>query len=268
MVQFVPISRERHRGKKWRRPDGYGFAAGNVLVPIGGAEVFRAALAMPIAFVEQSGGYQLMAMLSFTPGRNMFVGPDGRWLGSYIPAWYRSYPFRLLAREGTDEPVLCIDEDNKLVVEGADAGEEFFDADGNPSQSLKPVLGLLRDIEHDRKKTQLAVSALSEAQTIQPWSIKLKTAQAEQAISGLNRIDEARLNALEDDIFLKLRKASALPVAYGQMLSIGQIGLFEYLAKFHTKLVEAQSTRSAISKLPESIDSLFGMTEDDTVQFR
>lgn len=268
MVQFVAVSRERHATRKWRRPVNYDFAANNVLVPIGGAELFRAALGMPIAFAEQSGGYQLMAMLSFTPGRNMFVGPDGRWLGSYIPAWYRSYPFRLLAREGSDEPVLCIDEDSKLVVEGAGAGEDFFDADGNPSQSLKPVLGLLKEIERDRKKTQLAVSALSEAQTIQPWSIKLKTAQAEQAISGLNRIDEVRLNALEDDIFLKLRKASALPIAYGQMLSMGQIGLFEFLAKFHTKMTEAQSTRSALSKLPESIDSLFGITEDDTVQFR
>ena len=42
----------------------------------------------------------------------------------------------------------------------------------------------------------------------------------------------------------------------------------EYLAKLQSKLTQTQATRTAIANLPESIDSLFGMAEDDTVQFR
>src|ERR1700734_2120149 len=131
MSKFVAISRERHAGKRWRRTEGYPFAAADTVVPVVGAELFRVVLAMPVAFVEQSGRYELMAVLSFTRGRNMFVGPDGRWLGSYVPAWYRSYPFRLLQREGADESVLCIDEDGKLIVEGAEPGEDFFAPDAS-----------------------------------------------------------------------------------------------------------------------------------------
>ncbi|MGD1213214.1 MAG: SapC family protein [Candidatus Acidiferrales bacterium] len=70
----------------------------------------------------------------------MFVGPDGRWLGSYVPAWYRGYPFRLLQQEGADEMVLCIDESGKLIVDSKDPGEEFFAADGSPSPAVKPIL--------------------------------------------------------------------------------------------------------------------------------
>jgi hypothetical protein len=208
-----------------------------------------------------------MAMVSHTPGRNMFVGPDGRWLGSYVRAWYRSYPFRLLAREGADGSVLCIDEDSKLV-DGASAGEDFFDADGKASAAVKPIVDMLNELEHSRKVTQLAVSALSEAGIIQSWPITLKTPQAEQAIGGLHRIDEQALNALGDEAFIKLRKASALPVAYSQMLSVGQLGVFEHLARLHTQLAQTQLARTAVARLPESIDSLFGMVEDDTVQFR
>ena len=263
MPQFATVSRERHAAKRWRRADGYGFAAGDTVVPVVGAELARLVLAMPIAFVEQAGRYQLVAVLSLTPERNMFVGPHGRWLGSYIPAWYRSYPFRLLMREGADGPVLGVDEDSKLVVDGAAAGEEFFDADGNPSKALKPAVDLLMEVERSRKGTQLAVSALAEAGVIQPWPIRLKTAQAERTIGGFYRIDEAALNALGDDAFVKLRQTSALPVAYAQMLSRGQLGVFEHLDKLQTQLAQP-----IIAKLPESIDSLFGKGDDDTVQFR
>jgi len=263
MPQFAAVSRERHATKRWRRPEGCGFAAGDALVPVVGAELARLVLAMPIAFVEQAGRYQLMAVLSLTPGRNMFVGPDGRWLGSYIPAWYRSYPFRLLVREGTDEPVLGVDEDSKLVVDGTAAGEAFFDADGNPSKAMKPIVDLLIQLERSRKGTQLAVSALAEVGIVQPWPITLKTAQAERTIGGLYRIDEAAFDALGDDVFIKLRKTSALPIAYAQMLSRVQLGVFEHLAKLHTQLAQP-----AIARLPESIDSLFGMGKNDTVQFK
>jgi hypothetical protein len=262
MAQLVPVGRERHAGRRWRRPENYGFAAGDALVPVVGAELSRSALAMPVAFVEQSGGYQLMAVLSLKPGRNMFVGADGRWLGGYAPAFLQSHPFRLLQREGTEESVLCVDEDGELIVDGASPGEAFFDVDGHASQALKPILDFLTRAERSRKATQIAISALAEAGIIRPWPIQLKTAEAEQTVSGLHRIDEAALNALADDAFLKLRKASALPVAYAQMLSIGQLGVFEQLAKFH-----AHSARTAVAMQSKSIEDLLQVPPDDTIHF-
>ncbi len=53
-----------------------------------------------------------------------------------------------------------------------------------------------------------------------------------------------------------------------QLLSKGQLVTLEYLAKLQAQLAQSQLARTAIANLPESIDSLFGMAEDDTVQFR
>ena len=117
-------------------------------------------------------------------------------------------------------------------------------------------------MERSRRATDLAVSALAEAGVIRPWQIKLKTEQGEQAISGLHHIDEAALSALADDVFLKLRKASALPLAYAQMLSVGQLGIFEHLAR-----LQNQPASPPVATLPETIDSLFEMPADDVIRF-
>jgi len=265
--QFVGISREHHAGKKWQRSTGYGFASTSMLAPVVGVEIARAALAMPLAFFLEADRFVFAAVLSLVPGHNMMVAPDGRWLGGYIPACFRAYPFALLPQPGTDQTVLCIDAASGLLVEANSAGENFFDQDGNVTPDLKQTFDFLKGWERSRKATDVAVSALAESGVIQAWPITLKTGEADQTIAGLHRIDEAALNALSDDAHLKLRKASALPIAYAQMLSMGQLGIFEQLARLQAQL-RAQQTSSLVAALPENIDSLFEMPGDDIVRFR
>lgn len=261
MTGLVPITRERHGGKKWRRFSDYGFAANQAMAPLAGAELGQAALSMPLAFVERAGRFVLVAVLSLTPDRNMFVAPDGGWLGAYVPAWFRAHPFHLLLQQGTGAVVLCMDEANGLAVEGDFEGEDFFAEGEDLSPALRAVFDFLAQVERGRKAIDLAVSALREAGVIRPWPIKVRTEQGEQAVGGLNRIDEAALNAVEDEVLLRLRTSGALPVAYAQMLSAGQLGVFERLAKLH------HLAAPPAAALPESIDSLFGMLGGDMVRF-
>ncbi len=263
MPQFTAISRDSHAGKKWQRFKNYGFASTSALAPVVGMEIARAALAMPLAFFQEARRFVLVAVLSLTPNRNMLVAPDGRWLGGYVPAFLRSYPFALLPQQGTDQTVLCIDTDSGLVVDGNADGEDFVGPDGNISPALKKALDFLNELERSRRTTDVAVAALAAAGVIQPWPITLKAEQGDRAITGLHRVDEVALNALADDVFLKLRKASALPIAYAQMLSMGQLGMFEHLAK-----LQAQLRPPPASALPESLESLFEMPGGDTIQFR
>ena len=194
MPQFAAISRERHANKKWLRFSNFGFAAGEVIAPIVGAELARAAHALPCAFLQQSGRYTLVAVLSIIAGRNMFVAPDGRWLGPYVPAVFRLYPFRVLPTDKGDSVVLCVDEESKLVVDASSPGEEFFDAQGSLAPVLKPAFEAGMALERSRKSTERAVEALAQAGVIRPWEIKVKTAEGERPIDGLHRVDEAALH--------------------------------------------------------------------------
>lgn len=85
------------------------------------------------------------------------VAPDGRWLGGYVPAYFRSYPFRLLRQQNTDQTVLCVDTDSGLVVEGDVAGEDFIGPDGNISPALKQVVDFLDETERSRRTTDASM---------------------------------------------------------------------------------------------------------------
>jgi hypothetical protein len=258
MQNLTPVTHERHAGRKWPRFRDFGFASQMTTLPVTGLELVQAAMAMPLAFVETSGHYSLVAVLSLMPDRNMLVGPDRRWLGAHVPMLLRAYPFRMVERSEANSVVLCIDEAGGLLPVGSSAGEDFFDKDGNLSPALKAMGEYLAQVEANLLATDKAVAALAEAGVIVPWPINVKTEQGEQPFEGLHAINEVAFNALDDDAYLKLRKASAMPIAYAQMFSRGAVTIFEHLAA-----IQAQSP-----PLPDSVQKMFTRGSDETIRFR
>ena len=262
MTNIVVVTPERHASKRWRPPQNCAFAATYAVAPLVGLEVARVAVAMPVVFIEQSGRYVLGALMSPISGRNLFVGPAGQWLGSYMPAALRSYPFSLARVEGSDKAVLCIDEDSGWVVEGDTDPDatKFFEQDGVPSTALKAILDFLGQIEHNRTATDLALAALAEVGVIQPWQLTVEQENKQTSMKGLYRIDESALNALDDERFLKLRKASALALAHAQLMSMQTVGVFRQL------LVLQRQLAPQAQPLP-SVSSLFPLDEGGTIKF-
>jgi len=82
MTKLAAVSREKHGGKYWQRFSCISFAADTSLVPLAARELPEAALNMPVVFAPEKGGYSLTALLSFVPGKNVFVSPEGKWLAS------------------------------------------------------------------------------------------------------------------------------------------------------------------------------------------
>lgn len=232
MAKFVPLSRQKHGDKTWKRPDTHRFAAQEALVPLVGREVATAAVNMPMGFTKEGEGYQLVALLSFVPGSNLFVNDEGKWVGTYIPAAFRSYPFRLLRVEGQDNMVLCIDEESEFIKDGP--GEEiFFDAGDRPSKSVTQTGEFLKQLERSRQATAFAVSALAEAGLVVPWSINVKAGDKKKPVKGIYRIDEKALNGLNTEQFEKLRKVGAVSLAYAQLISMSRLEVLQSLAEFH-----------------------------------
>ena len=236
MSNFQAISLERHAQQRWKRYTSYNFAAADSVVPLVATELPRASMALPIAFTLQGDNYMPAAVLGLQPGNNVFVSPDWRWLGSYIPAAFRSYPFRLAKRDDGQQ-VLCIDEDSGLLTEST-SGEAFFDSEGKPIQSILDILGFLTQIEQNRIITTAACSVLQKHNLIHPWPITVKSDTGEQQIAGLFKIDEAALNQLSAEALLEVRNAGALPIAYCQLLSMQHLPLLG-------QLTEAQAKASA-----------------------
>lgn len=263
MPKYSAVSREFHADQTWQHPRNYSFAAKEPLAPLVLAEVGQAAVAMPVAFVENAGQYQLVGVLSYAPGQNMFVTRAGQWLGNYVPVCFRVYPFRFIKPEAGKDAILCIDDESGLVTPASYGGEAFFDADGNPGTTLKGIIELLQHAESSRQVTGAAIEALAAAGLISEWPITVSGPEGPKKLGGLFRIDEAALNRLSDEAFVAFRKNQALPLAYAQLMSMTQVRQFTELQKQQ----QASPPAAALGGL-DTIDKLLELPGGDTIRFK
>lgn len=262
MVKMVPIDPKWHAGKALRQAAGYGFVSTQALAPLTAAEFPAAASSMPIAFLQNTPGhYNAVVVMSPIQGRNFFVSPTGQWLGNYVPTALRSYPFRLGTAEGSSTVRLWIDEDAGAVVDAEESPTtRFFQEDGSPSPAVKGTLEFLQKIEEDRAVTAIGVAALSEAGVIRPWPLTVTIGKQQVTATGLHGINEAALNALDEHTFIKLRKTSALGLAYAQLVSVHTVGLFSSLDTIQHQMAQRAKP------LPET-SKLFSDDDDGTIKF-
>jgi hypothetical protein len=206
------------------------------VAPLVMQELPKAVMSLPIGFIAQPQGYGLVAVQSLNPGRNLYVNADGRWLGGYVPAAYRGYPFAL-ANTPDGQQVLCIDEDSALLLDAAqpEQGEPLFGEDDQPAEPVRKVLDFLQQVAANRARTATLCAHLADQGLIQPWPLTVKTADGERPVEGLHRIDETALNALAPDPFEALRQAGALPLIDCHLLSMQHVALLGTLAKHHAQ---------------------------------
>lgn len=254
MAKFVPLHRQLHAGRSWNRPKNHGYAAAHALARIVAAEISHAATNMPLVFVKEGAGFELAALLSWKAGTNLFVGPDGRWLpDGYVPAVLRTYPFQLLRDAPEGRMALGFDEQSGLVVEGG--GEApLLQEDGGLSPSVTEILGILEAQEKSRRATATAIAALAAVDVIVPWELKIPIGATTKTIGGLFKIDEKRLQGLDDDGFLQLRRTGSLAVAYAQLISMVRVDLLARLAERQASAPSAPGRGSLADMLLQGAD--------------
>jgi hypothetical protein len=220
---FQPVSSARHSSSYWQPSASFAWTSREAVVGLVGPEMARAALHMPVAFVQYQDQYLLAAILGLETGTNLFVGEDGRWTGAYVPALLRGRPFTLLP--STDgKKVLCVDEAAGRVGSTAEPGSQpFFAEEGKLAAPVQQLLDFLSVIESARQPTVDACAALHAKGLLVPWSIEIKTDTGPRMLEGLYRVDEAAMNALSDEAYLELRRAGAIAVAYAQLMSMPQL---------------------------------------------
>lgn len=232
MSNIQAITRERHASQRWKRNPNYNFAASDALSFLVVQELPKAMQHLPIAFLATGGTFTPVALQGLKPGKNLFVNQNGQWVAGYIPAAYRSYPF-VLANTEDGKQVLCFNEDSGLL--SSTEGENFFSEGDQPSKAVGEVFAFLNQITVNRQSTQGICALLQKHSLIQPWPIKLQSADGEQAVEGLFRIDEAAMNQLPAEAFMELRNAGALVPAYCQLLSMQHLQTLGQLAEVHAK---------------------------------
>lgn len=154
MPNPLAISPKECQGLTWHSPRDVSFAAHHHLIPLHAGELAQAASTMPLALVKGEREWQLVGVCGLESGHNLFI-KNGQWLGHYRPQWLSTWPFDVV--QVGEKGVITFDRDSGLL--GAEEGEPFFDAEGQPSESLAKVISTLKANHAKQQRTQAAVMA-------------------------------------------------------------------------------------------------------------
>lgn len=217
----VPLSSERHAQRFWRRFTSYDFARDLRHVPLVLAEVEAVAAAMPVVFASDAEGVGPVALLRLVPGgKTPFVSPAGLWLATYVPSILRVHPFSARPAGG-GRMMLMVDEDSGLVTDSP-GDEPFFDASGAPSPPVAELVEFFRQREASARRSRAAAEGLAALGLLAPFRPEGAEAPPD-SWDGLQVIDRARFDAVEDSAHLELRRLGAVALAHAHFVSMAQV---------------------------------------------
>ncbi len=221
--KIAPINRERHAKLRIRDITGFGFASQFHITYVTLHEFARAAAVYPLVFVEdkEKDEFRPVALLGLDAGDNLFVGSDGKWEASYVPAIIRRYPFALASTNEDGRYTICIDEGSDLVSETE--GAALFDDKGEPTQVVENVKRYLGELQQMDVLTREFMHHLKALNMLTPLNMRVRDQDKVKNIAGCYVVNEERLNNLSDEAFAELRAKRYLPAIYAQLISLAQI---------------------------------------------
>lgn len=193
-------------------------------VPLSFVEFGFAARDYPIAFIAGEGGHFVaMAVLGLDNRQNLFVTRYGTWeQGCYVPAYVRRHPFCMtrVVTDGKPQPqrIACIE---KSALR--DDGEALCDAAGADLPAWAARKKLLFEFEADLARTEEMCGVLGKLGLIEPFTMQAVPNDGKGApvsMTGLNRISEEKLTALDGGKLKELAQKGMLARVYLHLTSL------------------------------------------------
>jgi hypothetical protein len=174
-----------------------------------------------VVFTRLGGKTVPVAMLGLRERENLFVDAEGRWLGRYVPAFMRRYPFVLAELPGQNLGV-CIDEAYEGLNETE--GEALFDADGNDTPYLQGALQFLDEYQREYRRTEAFCQRLEQAGLLTEMNARADLVDGRRfTVAGLMVVDEKKLLALPDAVALSLFRSGELHLVSLHLASLSNM---------------------------------------------
>jgi hypothetical protein len=235
------LDSKQHRTKRLKVPDDYSVTKGMHAAFLTATEFPQACVETPIIFVrtgEQHEGKPMVssvALLGLVASENLRVDSEGRWLGHYVPAFIRRYPFVSVQIEGAKSPSVFVD----TAFEGFNdtEGERLFDDEGKPTDALKRVVEFLERFDQEQLRTSVFCQRLVDLDLLKEMTADATLPGGETLkIEGFLSVDEDKLGQLPDSVVMELHRSGMLMLIHAHLLSLTNIR--ELIQRKHFRLAE------------------------------
>lgn len=216
----VPVSAERHGDWSLQMGKDYGFAREVNSVPVLAAEFLAAAPQYAIVFAGDGKDVFPSIVLGMRANENAFVDEAGTWVGEYIPAFLRRYPFVFARSEDGETFTLCIDEEfDGFNKDGR--GERLFDSEGSRTQFLDSMLNFTREYQSLFQRTTIFCRRLMENDLLEAASAQFSLPGGQSSsLTGFFTINREKLKALAPEVLSEMTRTDELELCYAHLHSL------------------------------------------------
>ena len=192
-------------------------------MPVSYTEFPLASRDYPLVFISADQGrtFVPMLVLGLAAQQNLFVMPDQTWDPTvYLPAYVRRYPFCMtrVTVDGKEAPerIACVE---KRALN--DKGDALYDGKGNALPEWEQRQKLLFEYEADLARTEEMCKLLAQHQLLEPFAMQAVPNQGEPLqLTGMYRVAEARLAALDANALKELLQKGVLGRVYAHLMSL------------------------------------------------
>jgi len=217
----TPISQARHADWSVKSDNRYTFAAEANSVPLMTVEFVAAAHEYPIVFAADAENVLPVAVMGIDPNKSLFVGADGTWGSSYIPAFVRRYPFVFSASEDGQTLTLCIDESFEGFDRKGATGQRLFAETGERTPYLESMLQFANAFQGEHQRTRAFCNLLKELDILEPSEANITLPDgAKRSLTGFQCVSREKLKALDADKLASMVGNDALELIYLHLYSM------------------------------------------------
>lgn len=216
----TPLSKGRHANWSVELGRNYAFARATNSVPLTRVEFARAACEYPIVFAGPDNEPFPLAILGLADRQNLFIADDGGWVGDYIPAFVRRYPFVFTTLDEGQNFTLCVDEAFSGCNEEG-RGEQLFDESGKTTRYLDNVLAFLREYQAEHQRTQAFARRMATLNLLEPVQANVAATSGQKlALTDFKVVSRTRLKQIGDAALREMFTSDDLELVYLHLQSV------------------------------------------------
>jgi hypothetical protein len=229
----TPVTRQDHGKLSLRKGKTYEFARETNAVPLVLSEFPNASGDYAIVFTDASEGIIPAIILGIRDKENAYVGKDGSWDATYIPAFIRRYPFVFATDAKAETFTLMIDASYSGFNKDG-KGERLFDADGEQTTFLNNTLSFLREYQAQFNRTRAFGARLGELGLLEPVEARVPLPKdPERRLTGFKIVNREKLKALSGDVLAQMIRTDELELIFLHLFSLRNLN------RLHEKMAAA-----------------------------
>jgi hypothetical protein len=236
----VLLDSEKHRKRRVLPSNSFAFAKKANSLFIAAAEFNEAAKEYAIVFTRSGNGrIAPVVMLGLRSRENLFVNDRDEWIGRYVPAFLRRYPFVLAQLPGQQVLGVCVDEAYGGLSD--EEGDALFDEKGGYTPFLQNALDFLGQYQREYQRTEGFCQRLEQAGLFTEMNARADLVDGRTfTVAGLMVVDEKKLLALPDAVALSLFRTGELHLIAMHLMSLSNMkALVDRMAERQTPLQPA-----------------------------